>query len=139
MVTKISDLRGEDIFDVLADLIEPITNIATDPAIAAGVVAAGEDEEGPARSKAIIAFIKGHVPTIIKTHKADLVGILAAIKRVTREEYARDLTAIGLLGDVLNILNDKELTAFFESWSGTTTTEDSPSILMIGDQDDTQD
>ena len=122
---KLTEITGEDTIDLLADLIEPMTNIATDPEVARGVITAGQGEKGEARRVAIIDYIKTQIPALIKTHKSDVMAILAAVAGVSVEEYAKKTNAMTLLADISAITSDKDLLAFFASAPETTPAEES--------------
>lgn len=101
---KLSNIKGEAVFDVVADIMEPLANIAADPE----AVKAFKPEEGtdaPTRVKAIATYL-------IKEHRADTVSILAALEQVSADEYLDGLTMAKLLTDVLDVITDDELISF---------------------------
>ena len=112
---RLSDVRGERVFDVIADIIDPVCAIAQDE----GARALFEPGEGDTPTEAAINRIRRGLPSLIKTHREDLTAILAAIKGVAPEEYAEDLSMGTLLGDVFELLTDEEFLAFLPS-RGTT-------------------
>lgn len=101
---KLSDIKGEAVFDVVADIMEPIANIAADPeAVKAFKPDAGTDV--PARVKAVASYL-------IKEHRTDTVAILAALNQVSAEEYLKNVTMAKLIADVLDVITDEELVSF---------------------------
>jgi hypothetical protein len=112
---KISDIRGEAVVDVVADLIAPVTNIMTDPALrelfGPRVVADGEDA-----NKVALDRLTAGVPDIIKGHKKDVVAILAAVNGEDADTYAERLSVYTLVQDVSEVLTDEELVNFFASF-----------------------
>lgn len=110
---KLSDIKGDRVIDVVADLIEPVSNIALDES-----VTLFKREKAPdgmtARDFAIQKLQKG-APVLLKTHKADVVAILAAIKCVTPEEYTDGLNMLTLLRDFVELLTDSEFLDLFTS------------------------
>lgn len=100
---RLSQVKGDRCFEVIADVIEPLTAIAQDEH--AKAVFAGDQ-------KGLMTRIVKHAPHIIKGHKDDLVAVMAAIEGVTAEEYAEGLTMAKLLKDVYELLTDEELVAF---------------------------
>lgn len=96
---KLSDYKGEDALDLLADLIDPVADIASDKEIATLV-----------RSKqSKMAIVK----VAIKNHKKAILEILAILEGVPVEEY--ECSVFSLPVKILEILNDKELINFFTS------------------------
>lgn len=95
---KLSEIRGEEALDVLADMIEPASEIMSDPNIKKLV----EAKNRPALIK-----------TLIKDHKKSIIEILAIIDGVPAEEYNVNVFTLPL--KLLELLNDKELVSFFTS------------------------
>lgn len=107
---KLSEIKGEETLDVIADLVGPISRIAQDDdamAIFKTKVAEGEDKR-----KAMLANVQKSLPALLKTHKEDLIEILAIVNRTTVQEYKASLTMAKLLKDVSEILMDEELLDF---------------------------
>lgn len=101
---KISDYKGEDALDLLADILEPATMILADPAIKA------------AFSRSKIEAVK----VAIKKHKHEVLEILARMDGVTVEEL--DCNVMTLPARLLEILSDKQLMAFFTDAAQTNNT-----------------
>lgn len=97
---KISQLMNEDALDVLADLIEPMTEILSDAEVR-------DAWNAPNTTRAKVAKIA------IKKHKSAIIDALAAIDGVPREEYKCNVLTLPL--KVIEILNDKDLISFFGS------------------------
>lgn len=92
---KVSEYRDGDALDLLADVIEPVTNILGD-------------------SEVVDAFNKTRlrgVSIAIKKHKSDVIKILARLDDVPVEDYHCNFFT--LPGRVLEILSDDELLSFF--------------------------
>lgn len=102
---KLSDIKGADVFDVIADCIVPITNIAADEKAMAlfkkQVVPKGTD----VRAVAIKRLAAG-VPPLMRDHKDDLVAILAAVNMTPVDEYAKELTLGKLITDLADLIGD---------------------------------
>ena len=95
---KLSEIKGEAALDLLADIIEPATEIMADPNI----------------QKIIKAKDKGKViKALIKSHKKSIIEILAIIDGVPVDQY--DVNVFTLPVKLLELLNDKELMSFFTS------------------------
>lgn len=111
---RLSDIKGERALDVIADLIEPICSIAQDEGVKALMKKQALPQDAAPRAFAVDRLRK-HVPALIKTHKADVIAILATIEGVTAEEYAQRLTLSKLLCDCVSLLNDTEFIELFIS------------------------
>lgn len=118
---KLSDIKGADVFDVIADCIVPITNIAADEKAMAlfkkQVVPEGTD----VRAVAIKRLAAG-VPPLMHDHKDDLVAILAAVNLTPVDEYAKELTLGKLITDLADLIGDPMFADFFTSAEGATAT-----------------
>jgi hypothetical protein len=95
---RISEIKNEDALDMLADMIEPATEIMTDPKV---------QELIKAKNKGAI------VKSLIKDHKKSIIEILAIIDGVPVEEYQVNVFTLPL--KLIELLNDKELMSFFTS------------------------
>ena len=94
---KLSEFKDDAALDLIADIIEPATEILADPAI----------KEAFSRSK--MAAIK----VAIKSHKNAMREIVARLDGKNPEEY--HFTALSLPVKLLNLLNDPELQQLFTS------------------------
>ena len=94
---KLSDFRDDAALDLIADIIEPATEILADPAI----------KEAFGRSK--MAAIK----VAIKSHKNAIREIVARLDGKTPDEC--HFTALSLPVKLLSLLNDPDLQQLFTS------------------------
>lgn len=94
---KLSDFKGENALDLLADIIEPAAEILGDKEIA-------ELYNGGWKKAAIVKIA-------IKKHKKEVIEILAAMDGVPVEEYSCNVLTLPL--KLLEILNDKEFMELF--------------------------
>ena len=115
---KLSDIKGERVFDVIADIIEPVTNIAQDKEIT--LFKREATPEGMTARAFAIKKISKNAPLLLKRHKGDISTVLAAIKGQTVDEYVASLNMAALSIDLLELLNDKEFVSFFMSVDQTT-------------------
>lgn len=99
---KLSDYKDEAALDLLADLIEPATEILTDKEIRKAA-------EGKKRAAAV-AFA-------IKNHKSAVLQILAALDGVPVEEFHCNVMTLPL--KLLELINDPEVMQLF-SFAGQT-------------------
>ena len=99
---RLSDYKGEEALDVLADIIEPLANIIADAEI---------QELSKKPNTPIIAMVK----PAIKNHKGDLITILARLENVPVEEYRKTMNLLTLPKQVMELLNDPEVQNLFFS------------------------
>ena len=102
---KLSDYRDDDALDLLADIIEPATEIFADA------------EVKNAFSKSKLAAVR----VAIKRHKTELMQIMARMDGVAPEDF--HCNVLTLPARLLQILSDEELTAFFTDAAQTGDTE----------------
>lgn len=95
---KISEVKGEKAIDMLADLIDPITEIAGDAAVKE-VITKGNRLEA--------------VKTILKSHKKQVLEIMAIMDGEDPETYSPSLPEIPL--KILEFFNDPVFAPFFSS------------------------
>lgn len=110
---KLSDIKGERVFDVIADIIEPVTNIAQDKEIT--LFKRETTPDGMTARSFAIKKISKNAPLLLKRHKGDISTVLAVIKGQTVEEYVASLNMATLSIDLLELLNDREFVSFFTS------------------------
>lgn len=113
---KLSEIKGEQALDLWADLLEPISEIASDKEIAKAVKA-GDVKIAEVASK------------IMKRHKKSIIAILALIEGEDKKIFEEKITAFTLPSKVLALLNDKELMNLFLSQSLTEDARSSASAL----------
>jgi hypothetical protein len=99
---KLSDYKGEEALDVLADIIEPLTMIIAD----------GEIQELAKQKK--VPPIK-YVKPAIKNHKREVIEILARLNKQSPEDYEKTMTLFTLPLQVLEFINDPEVQNLFTS------------------------
>lgn len=107
---RLSDVEGDRTLDVIADLIEPVANIAEDPKLKKLF----EHEEGSEDElrKKVKGQLVASVPGLLRSHKADVIAILAALKGVSAKEYAEGMSLGSLLKELYELITDEELLAF---------------------------
>jgi hypothetical protein len=99
---KLSDYRGEEALDVLADIIEPLSLILADKEI--------RDLAGKKGTPALT-----YVKPIIKNHKKEIIQILARLEGESVEEYEPKITLLTLPMQVVDLINDPEVQSLFHS------------------------
>ena len=95
---KLSEIKGEQALDVLADLIEPASEIMTDKMVAA-----------TAKSGQKMRAIK----LAIKNHKKAVIEILAALDGADVDNY--EVNVLTLPAKLLEIFNDPMVMNLFSS------------------------
>lgn len=96
---KLSEIQDEKALDMLADLIGPVTEIFSDQELKSIVEKQGKKVDA--------------VKIAIKNHKKAIIEILATLNEVPLEDYHCNI--LTLPTQVLEMLNDKDMMAFFES------------------------
>ena len=100
---KLSDYKGEEALDVLADIIDPITRIVQDKELVESIKAVSNDKG------AIAQLIK----PAMKDHKKEIIEILAALERETPEDYAKKMTLLSLPAKLIELFNDPDIQQLF--------------------------
>ena len=94
---KLSEIKGEEALDVLAEIIEPAAEIFTDEAVKKALT------EGKNKLEA--------VKIVLKEHKKAVIAVMAALEGVAVEEYQPSLLALPAM--LLEVLNDPDLQKLF--------------------------
>ena len=111
---KLSDVKGERVFEVLADIIDPIANIAEDEQ-AAALFKKAKLPEGTTPGKFLLERARKAVPPLLRGHKNDIIAILAAIEGVEPETYKGTLNMFRLFKDCTARLSDEACSELFIS------------------------
>lgn len=105
---KLSEYRGDDALEVLAELLEPAVEILADEEIAAAWHDnSGDKTRGQKQLKA--------VSIALRKHKEAVISVLAALEHESPEEYRAKINVVTLPKKLLEVLNDKDLKVFFTS------------------------
>lgn len=111
---RLSDVKGERTLDVIAEIIEPIANIAEDE-VATEIFARKRLPDGMTAKAFMLRRIKKSVPILIRKHKDDLITILCTIEGTSSTKYKESLNLPKLTKDVLDLLTDEEFMGLFTS------------------------
>ena len=111
---KLSDIKGDRVLDVIADIIDPIANMVQDKDVAAMFERKAVPEGMDARDFFAKRMCKG-LPVLLKGHKADIIAIMAAIDGVTPEQYAESLDFPKLFTDAMELVTDDAFLNFLSS------------------------
>lgn len=120
---KLSELTAEQGLEAIANSLEHIGNIADDDD-ALSLCQKLVPQEG---EKYIKVFARGAktAPRLLKTHKDDVIGILAAFELQTVEEYKKKHKLMDVIKDMVNLVNEPEVRQLFFSASTGATEEPS--------------
>lgn len=111
---RLSDVKGERTFEVVADIIEPVYAIAQDKAVA-DVLGPKPCPEGEDPREFTARRLVAGVPKLLKAHKAELIAIIAAIEGVSADEYAETLDLAKLVASLTELVTDPALMGFLAS------------------------
>lgn len=111
---RLSDVKGERTLDVIADIIDPICNIAEDES-ASAIFKRKKLPEGTTAKKFLLQRAKKSLPVLLKNHKGDLIAIFAAIEGVSPGEYAESLNLVKLTKDFIDLITDDAFSTLFIS------------------------
>lgn len=111
---RLSEVRGERVFDVIADIIDPVAEIATSKEMEKLLERRTTPKGVDPRTYAL-QRVRRVVPKLIREHKGAFVAVMSAIGGVTPEQYLDGLTMASLLADVSDLLTDDAFTDFFTS------------------------
>lgn len=106
---KLSEIQGERAIEVIADLIEPLSNIAIDPNIKS--VLSFKKKENETAEEAAINAIKKNIPVLLKHHKKDVAKVLGVLEGVDPEK----LNILEILKGLTDMMTDKALMQLFSS------------------------
>ena len=109
---QLSEIKGEKSFDILADIIGPVTNIASDKA-ASELFGARPLPEGVTMREYILSRVKEAIPALMKKHKKDLITILSILSEMSEKEYKEQMTLDGIILDLSTLISDPLFNAFF--------------------------
>lgn len=111
---KLSNIKGDRVLDVIADIIDPIANMVQDKDVAAMFKREAVPDGMEARDFFAKRMCKG-LPILLKSHKADIIAIMAAIEGVKPEQYAASLDFPKLFTDVMELVTDDAFLNFLSS------------------------
>lgn len=111
---KLSDIKGDRTLEVIAEIIDPIANIAEDPK-AAELFHRKKLPEGMSAKKFLLNRARKCVPVLLKDHKSDVIAVLAAVEGVDPAEYSNNLNLVKLLRDCTELLTDEAFGVLFIS------------------------
>ena len=105
---KLSEIKGPRAVDAIAELIQPLANIAGDRENI-GQLFNVRPEDGETQGEAALRMVKNNVPLLLKTHNADILQILSIIN----DEDPEEISIPGAVKGVLDLLGDDDFMALF--------------------------
>lgn len=111
---RLSDVKGARVLDVLAEIADPAINIVTDKdatALFTGI----KPKKGQTQHEAFAERMRKGVPALLRSHRDDVVRILAALDGVDAKEYEESMTLASVMEDLLELLTDQEFASFLSS------------------------
>lgn len=111
---KLSEIKGERVFDVIAEIIDPICRIAQSDA-AKELMEKKMLPQGMTPTQAAAKRLSKCAPVLLKEHKQDMICILAAMEGISYSEYVERLNIATLLFDVKELIEDEALIELFTS------------------------
>ena len=116
---RLSDIKGDRVFDVIADIIDPIANIASDET-ASALFKRAQLPDGMTAKAVLLERARKAVPALLKGHKSDIITVLATIEGVSSDDYRASLTLAKLMQDTAELLTDEAFgELFISAQSGT--------------------
>lgn len=108
---KLSELTAEQGLEAIANSLEHIGNIADDDD-ALSLCQKLVPQEG---EKYIKVFARGAktAPRLLKTHKDDVIGILAAFELQSVEEYKKKHKLMDIIKGMVDLINEPEVRQLF--------------------------
>lgn len=95
---KIGEIQGEEALDVLAELLDPVAEIAADTEIVDTFRSGNQ---------------MGAIKMALKGHKTAVINALAILEGENPVEYAKKVRLITLPAKILEVLNDPDLASLF--------------------------
>ena len=111
---RLSDIKGDRTLEVIAEIIDPIANIAEDEE-ASSMFKREKLPDGMTAKNFLLKRIRKSLPVLLKCHKADIIAILSAIEGVSAEEYNGSLNLVKLIKDCNDLLTDEVFMQLFIS------------------------
>ena len=126
---RLSDIKGDRVFDVIADIIDPIANIASDET-ASALFKREKLPDGMTAKAFLLERARKSVPALLKWHKGDIITVLATIEGVSADDYRASLTLAKLMQDTAELLTDEAFgELFISAQSGTSSVSAQENIV----------
>lgn len=109
---KLSEIKGERAVEVIADLIEPLANIASDHELKFLDV---PKKEGESERQRASRGLTEKIPVLLRTHKEDVLAILCAVNGMSPE----NLSILDIMKGAIEMANDQDFMSLFMFAVGT--------------------
>lgn len=113
---RLSEVKGPQAIEVIADLVEPVAEIAQSDGFK-GMFEKRELPEGMEPTEFFLSRVKASLPKLLKENEPQLVAILAAVNGKEPKEYEADMTPYSVLADAMALITDKAFVDFLSSLS----------------------
>ena len=100
---KLSEIKGDRALEVIADIMEPISNLVSDPEVK-------KTFQGTS-TEPIVKVL----PKIIKNHKKAVYNMLAILDGVSVKDYISNATITKILQDFSDVIMDESIQTLFIS------------------------
>ena len=117
---KLSEFRDEEALELLADLLQPLSQIASDSSFRTAWKSG--------------AKVYDVAKLLIKGHKSEVMDIMASLEGVPREEFHCNVLTLPMM--LVSILNDEDFMAFFASAGQSILTDNSGSVTEIIEEEE---
>lgn len=114
---RLSELTTDEALDVLCQITPYVTNIVTDDDVMKTIGKAVKTDDVTQAGLMLLGMEKltSIANILLKTHRTDVYGIVAAVNRVDAEVVASQ-NVIKTMVQIREICKDKDLLDFFRSW-----------------------
>ena len=117
---RLSDIKGASVLDVLAEIADPVIEIAADKE-AMAFFQASPPKEGQTAEQAFAERMGKAAPALLKGHQDAVIRVLAALDGTTPELYEEGMTMASVLLDLVELLTDRDFASFLSSQEPTQT------------------
>ena len=114
---KLSELSTDKALDVLCELTPYIKNITDDEAATSSIGKVLDDGQGLnlyGRFMLLAGWVGDFIPVLLRTHRADVYGILSVMNERPVEEIASQ-KLIDTMAQVRELFRDEDFVSFFKS------------------------
>ncbi len=116
---KLSELSTDKALDVLCELTPHIKNITDDEAATSSIGKVLDDGQGLnlyGRFMLLAGWVGDFIPVLLRTHRADVYGILSVMNERPVEEIASQ-KLIDTMAQVRELFQDEDFVSFFKSFA----------------------
>lgn len=100
MMKRLSEYKGDEALELLADLIDPVLEIMSD---------------GEVKARLTSGFMAAAVKPILKNHRKAAIEILARLNGMAADDYLKCVNLITIPKVLLELISDPDLVSLFTS------------------------